>query len=165
MLEYDQLGNVISLGDDNLEWSNGKELKKYYNSDNIYNYYYYNDNGIRTKKIINGFTTDYYLEDSNIFLEKNDNYTLFFIREFDNSLVEFKYNNNLYYYVKDAFDSIIEIFQIIHFCFFIIIIASISKRINICNMTHIITYIIIIAIKNTQDITPSIIFIFCNNII
>lgn len=108
VLEYDQLGNVISLGDDNLEWSNGKELKKYYNSDNIYNYYY-NDNGIRTKKIINGFSTDYYLEDSNIFLEKNDNYTLFFIREFDNSLVGFKYNNNLYYYVKDAFDSIIGI--------------------------------------------------------
>lgn len=57
-----------------------------------------------SKKIINGFSTDYYLEDSNIFLEKNDNYTLFFIREFDNSLVGFKYNNNLYYYVKDAFD-------------------------------------------------------------
>ena len=52
---------------------------------------------------------DYYLEDSNIFLEKNDNYTLFFIKEFDNSLVGFKYNNNLYYYVKDAFNSIIGI--------------------------------------------------------
>ena len=62
-----------------------------------------------SKKIINGFSTDYYLEDSNIFLEKNDNYTLFFIREFDNSLVGFKYNNNLYYYVKNAFDSIIGI--------------------------------------------------------
>ena len=62
-----------------------------------------------SKKIINGFSMDYYLEDSNIFLEKNDNYTLFFIREFDNSLVGFKYNNNLYYYVKDAFDSIIGI--------------------------------------------------------
>ncbi len=51
---------------------------------------------------------DYYLEDSNIFLEKNDNYTLFFIKEFDNSLVRFKYNNNLYYYVKDVFDPLSE---------------------------------------------------------
>ena len=35
-----------------LEWKNGKELTKFYNSDNVYNYYY-NDNGVRTRKVVN----------------------------------------------------------------------------------------------------------------
>ena len=91
-----------------LEWKNGKELTKFYNSNNVYNYYY-NDNGVRTRKIVNNVNTYYYFEDADIFMEKNDNYTLYFIREFDGNLLGFEYNDNTYYYIKDVFDSIIGI--------------------------------------------------------
>ena len=91
-----------------LEWKNGKELTKFYNSNNVYNYYY-NDNGVRTRKVVNNVNTYYYFEDADIFMEKNDNYTLYFIREFDGNLLGFEYNDNTYYYIKDVFDSIIGI--------------------------------------------------------
>ncbi len=44
-----------------LEWKNGKELTKFYNSNNVYNYYY-NDNGVRTEKEVNNVNTYYYFE-------------------------------------------------------------------------------------------------------
>ena len=91
-----------------LEWKNGKELTKFYNSNNVYNYYY-NDNGVRTRKVVNNVNTYYYFEDADIFMEKNDNYTLYFIREFDGNLLGFEYNDNTYYYIKYVFDSIIGI--------------------------------------------------------
>lgn len=52
-----------------LEWKNGKELTKFYNSNNVYNYYY-NDNGVRTRKVVNNVNTYYYFEDADIFMEK-----------------------------------------------------------------------------------------------
>lgn len=52
-----------------LEWKNGKELTKFYNSNNVYNYYY-NDNGVRTRKVVNNVNTYYYFEDADIFIEK-----------------------------------------------------------------------------------------------
>ena len=91
-----------------LEWKNGKKLTKFYNSNNVYNYYY-NDNGVRTRKVVNNVNTYYYFEDADIFMEKNDNYTLYFIREFDGNLLGFEYNDNTYYYIKYVFDSIIGI--------------------------------------------------------
>lgn len=48
---------------------NGKELTKFYNSNNVYNYYY-NDNGVRTRKVVNNVNTYYYFEDADIFMEK-----------------------------------------------------------------------------------------------
>lgn len=108
VIEYDQIGNVIKIDNNMLEWKNGKELTKFYNSNNVYNYYY-NDNGVRTRKVVNNVNTYYYFEDADIFMEKNDNYTLYFIREFDGNLLGFEYNDNTYYYIKDVFDSIIGI--------------------------------------------------------
>ena len=43
----------------------------------------------------------YYLEGSNIILEKTGNDVLYYIRNSADGLIGFKYNDNLYYYVKN----------------------------------------------------------------
>ena len=107
-ISYDDLGNIIKIDDDILSWSNGKELIQYKKGNSIFNYQY-DDNSNRIRKVINGITTNYILENSEIVYEETNGSKIFYIREFNGNIIGFKYNNVNYYYIKDVFDSVIGI--------------------------------------------------------
>jgi len=108
-IDYDNLGNPIKINDNiALEWSNGRELKTY--NDSQYNIYYeYDSNGIRTGKIVNNNQIKYYLRDNRVILEINGPDVIYYIYNDESGLIGFKYNNSLYYYVKNLQKDIIGI--------------------------------------------------------
>lgn len=109
IITYDSLGNPLTIGNDiTLTWINGRQLNSYTDSSNTINYKY-NVAGIRTNKIINNVETKYYLEESKIILEVNSDNVLYYIRSKLNGLIGFKYNNDVYYYIKNNQDDIIGI--------------------------------------------------------
>lgn len=106
LITYDNIGNPISIGNNiNLSWINGRQLCEYSDSNNNISFSYSND-GKRLSKIVNGVETRYYLEGSDIVLEKCNNNVLYYIRNSIGGLIAFKYNDNLYYYLKNAHDDI-----------------------------------------------------------
>lgn len=122
-ITYDEIGNPLSIGKYiNLSWQNGKELVLYTDSSKQLNISYkYNEDGLRISKIVNGAKTNYYLEGSQIVLEEKDNNVKLFVRD-ETGLVGFKYNNKMYYYIKNIQDDIIGILdenyeQIVEYCY------------------------------------------------
>lgn len=107
---YDLNNNPIRIGNDILEWENGRELKSYINCN--YNCEYtYDYNGNRTSKTINGIKTNYYLEKNQIVIEKTGNNVIYYLRDSGQNLIGFKYQNNIYYYKKNILNDIIGIFD------------------------------------------------------
>lgn len=107
-ITYDQIGNPLTIGNINLSWINGRSLNSYEDSNNSITYKY-NKDGIRTRKIVNNIETNYYLEGTNIVFEQTGNNTIYFMRDNTSDLVGFKYNDNIYYYIKNAQNDIIGI--------------------------------------------------------
>lgn len=110
-ISYDNAGNTIKIGNSiDLTWTNGRELHSYIDSEKQINLNFkYDVNGLRTSKVNNGTTTTtYYYEGSKIVFEKTNNNILFFIRD-NEDLIGFKYNDNIYYYLKNLQDDIIGI--------------------------------------------------------
>jgi len=105
-ITYDEIGNPITIGNAELTWKNGRELK-HYEDNNLIIDYNYNKDGIRTSKIINGVETKYYLENTNIIFEETNNNMIYYLRDDDGDLIGLKYNEYLYYYQKNAQEDII----------------------------------------------------------
>jgi len=109
IINYDEIGNPISIGDEiTITWINGRQLSSYTSNNNIVSYKY-NADGIRISKNINGIETKYYVEENNIILETCNNDVLYYIRNDVDDLIAFKFNNTLYYYLKNSSDDIIGI--------------------------------------------------------
>ena len=109
-ITYDQIGNPTSISNDiDLTWTNGRQLQRYQDSTNNLDITYnYNEEGIRTSKVINNITTNYYLEGTYIIYEDRNGTSIYYL--YDNSGVSgFEYNNNTYYFVKNLQGDIIEI--------------------------------------------------------
>ena len=110
VITYDNIGNPLTIGNINLIWQNGQELNEYKDEENnLLINYKYNLNGLRTSKVVNNVTTEYYLEGNNIIFEKTNNNTIFYIRDSEDKLLGLKYNTDLYYYIKNAQEDIIGI--------------------------------------------------------
>ena len=105
---YDESGNPIKIGQNiSLNWI-GKELRQY--TDNTQTITYkYNVSGIRTSKVVNNVETKYGLEGKTIVFEQKGEDLLQYIRDNDGELVAMKYNNAIYYYVKNSSDDIIQL--------------------------------------------------------
>ncbi len=73
--------------------------------------YFYNKEGIRTKKIVNGVETNYFLENSNILFEETKGNVLYYMRTDENDLIGFQYNNETYYYKKNYQGDILGIYN------------------------------------------------------
>lgn len=109
-ITYDNIGNPLTIGSKNLSWTNGRQLKSYTNTSKALEITYeYNKDGIRLSKTVNGNKTSYYTIGTSIILEKSANSVLYFIRDSVGSLVGFKHNETLYYYIKKLQDDIIGI--------------------------------------------------------
>ncbi len=108
-ITYDEIGNPLTIGDNiHLSWINGRQLDSYMDLNNNINYKY-NKDGIRISKKINNIETKYYVEGTDIIVEKTGDNVLYFIHNDIDGLVGFKYNEDLYYYVKNNQDDIIGI--------------------------------------------------------
>ncbi len=104
--EYDKLGNPTLYRDKTLKWSHGRQLDKFGDIAS----YSYNASGIRTKKISNGFTTQFFLNGNKIIAQKDAINTMFFYYGTD-GLTGFNLNGNNYLYKKNAQNDIIGIYN------------------------------------------------------
>ncbi len=107
-ITYDEIGNPLTIGDTHLTWINGRQLNKYQDSDYTINYKY-NDNGIRTKKIVNNVEVNYHLEGSKIIFEQRGDNVLYYMYSEADELIGFEYNSIPYYYLKNNQNDIIGI--------------------------------------------------------
>ena len=103
-IEYDAVGNPTNYLGHNLEWSFGRQLTKF--DTNTYNY---NEDGIRTSKTVNGATTTYYLDGTNIIEQNDGTNTLHFYYDSNDEVIGFTHNEADYFYVKNAMGDIVGI--------------------------------------------------------
>lgn len=108
-ITYDEIGNPLTIGSSKtLSWTNGRQLNSYKDiSKSLEITYQYNKDGIRLSKTVNGLKTSYYTVGTNIVIETSMENVLYYIRDNNGSLVGFKYNGALYYYVKNLQQDII----------------------------------------------------------
>lgn len=109
-ITYDNIGNPLTIGNNiSMSWMNGRSLNSYTDtSKNLNITYKYDVNGIRTNKIINGIETEYFLNNNRIIYEKKGTNYIYYLYDTD-ELVGLKYNNNIYYYIKNLQGDIIGI--------------------------------------------------------
>jgi len=93
------VGNPLSIGTKQLTWE-GRRLKQIIDGTNTFTYSY-NEQGLRTKKNINGVETKYYLQGSNIIAEEKNGQTIHYIYNEQNQLVGFEHLQSKYFYVRD----------------------------------------------------------------
>ena len=107
-ITYDAIGNPLTIGDKTLSWINGRQLEQIKENDTIMTYEY-NKDSIRTKKVVNGIETTYQLENNHILFERTGRNMIYYIRDENQNLVGFRYNDTTYYYLKNAQEDIIGI--------------------------------------------------------
>ena len=83
-----------------LTWTQGRRLAGV-SSEGLAAYYTYDESGTRTGKTVNGVSTQYYINGSQILAQKRGEDILYFLYDETGSAVGFKYNNNLYLYRKN----------------------------------------------------------------
>ena len=89
-------------------WQHGRELAGFTKAGTTASYRY-NDSGIRTKKVVNGVTTEYYLNGSTILTQITGDERLDFLYDDAGSLLGLKWNGTEYWYVKNLQGDIIGI--------------------------------------------------------
>lgn len=103
-ITYDAIGNPLSCKGNTLTWTMGRQLAAYGT-----NTYTYNEDGIRTSKTVNGVTTKYYLNGTDIIEQTDGTNTLHFYYDNTGEIIGFTYNDNEYFYIKNAQDDIVAI--------------------------------------------------------
>lgn len=103
-ITYDAIGNPLSYKGNTLTWTMGRQLAAYGT-----NTYTYNEDGIRTSKTVNGVTTKYYLNGTDIIGQTDGTNTLHFYYDNTGEIIGFTYNDNQYIYIKNAQDDIVAI--------------------------------------------------------
>ena len=103
-ITYDEVGNPLTYRGNTLTWNFGRRLASFGNIS-----YTYNEDGIRTKKIIGNKTTEFYLDGSNIIRQSDGTDTLYFFYDRDDNLTGFEYNGDVYFYVKNMQGDVVAI--------------------------------------------------------
>ena len=100
-ITYDSkyVGNPLSIGSKQLTWE-GRRLKQIVDGTNTFTYSY-NEQGLRTKKNINGVETKYHLQGLNIIAEEKNGQTMHYAYNEQNQLVGFEHQQSKYFYVRD----------------------------------------------------------------
>lgn len=98
------IGNPTSYDNNTLTWTWGKELKSFSNAnDNIS--YSYNDDGIRTKKVVTNkqtnstVTTNYILDEDKVVYESDGTNNIHYTYDSEGKLLSFNLNGTEYYYI------------------------------------------------------------------
>ncbi len=107
-ITYDQIGNPLSYNGNTYTWQKGRQLASIENSDYDIEYRY-NSNGQRTKKIVNGVTTEYYYSGDLLVAQYDGTYWLKFMYSADGDLVGYTDNGIPYYYIKNIQGDVIKV--------------------------------------------------------
>ncbi len=107
-ITYDAIGNPITIGTKELTWINGRQLNTY-KDNNLEITYDYNKDGIRIRKNINNQITNYFTEGNKIIFETTNKNMIYYIRDEEGSLIGLKYNDKVYYYIKNMQEDVIGI--------------------------------------------------------
>ena len=104
-MTYDNYGNRLTKGDFVYTWTRGRLLASVNGTT-----YTYDKDGVRTKKIVNGVTHEYFYDGDKLIAEKvGDKYFYFFYDE--SGVCGFRYENIDYEYVKNIFGDVIGIYN------------------------------------------------------
>ncbi len=103
-ITYDEVGNPLTYRGNTLTWNFGRRLASFGNIS-----YTYNEDGIRTKKMTEDSTTEFYLDGSNIIRQSDGTDTLYFFYDRDDNLTGFEYDGDVYFYVKNMQGDIVAI--------------------------------------------------------
>ena len=71
--------------------------------------YTYNESGIRTSKTVGEDTTEFYLNGTNVIYQTDGENDIYFFYDRNDEIVGFKYDDNNYFYVKNAMGDITDI--------------------------------------------------------
>ena len=99
-ITYDAIGNPLLYRGRSLTWTQGRRLAGI-NAEGLNVNYTYDESGTRTGKTVNGVSTQYYINGSQILAQKSGEDILYFLYDETGAAVGFKYNNNLYLYRKN----------------------------------------------------------------
>ena len=114
-LTYDANGNVLTYGNMEFEWTNGRVLSEITvnptdpnGTADVYSYTY-DENGIRSSKTVNGTTTSFTTKDGVILSQTDGTNTMYF--QYDNSgnPTGFIYNGTQYFYLTNQMGDVIGI--------------------------------------------------------
>ena len=100
-ITYDVMGNPLSYRGKTMEWEQGRRLKKITGT-NLTQTNSYDNDGIRTKKVVNGVTTEFYTSGSAILAQKSSDGTrLDFLYDDKGNLFAMEYAGERYFYQKN----------------------------------------------------------------
>ncbi|MBR5272908.1 MAG: RHS repeat-associated core domain-containing protein [Clostridia bacterium] len=107
-ITYDTIGNPINYLGNTMSWT-GRTLDSITKADGTQISYTYDLDGIRTKKTVNGVTTEYFVNGTTILAQKTGNDIIWFIYDSDGQILGFTYNDVPYYYVKNLQGDVIKV--------------------------------------------------------
>ena len=99
-ITYDAIGNPLLYRGRSLTWTQGRRLAGI-TAEGLNVTYTYDESGTRVGKTVNGVSTQYYINGSQILAQKSGEDILYFLYDETGAAVGFKYNNNLYLYRKN----------------------------------------------------------------
>ena len=107
-ITYDAIGNPLTYRDGmSFTWTGRQMNSAVVNS--TATYYTYDVDGIRTKKVVGGVTTDYFVNGSTILAEKTGNNVIWYIYDSSNEILGFTYNDTPYYYIKNLQGDVVSV--------------------------------------------------------
>ena len=106
-ITYDGIGNMLTYNGSTYTWM-GRELRKITNGSNTYSYKY-NADGIRTSKTVNGTTTEFFLNGSQILAQKTGDSVMRFFYDSTGKRVGFANGTMLFYYLYNLQGDVIAI--------------------------------------------------------
>ena len=100
-LTYDNVGNPLNYRDlIRLTWKNGRQMATFKLGDTLASYDY-DENGIRTKKTVNGITTTFQLDGSKIVSENRNGTVQSYFYDENGSVLGITYGGENYYFRKN----------------------------------------------------------------
>ena len=106
-ITYDGIGNMLTYNGASYTWM-GRELRKITNGSNTYSYKY-NADGIRTSKTVNGTTTEFFLNGSQILAQKTGDSVMRFFYDSTGKRVGFANGTMLFYYLYNLQGDVVAI--------------------------------------------------------
>ena len=108
-LTYDNVGNPLNYRDlIRLTWKNGRQMATFKLGDTLASYDY-DENGIRTKKTVNGITTTFQLDGSKIVSENRNGFVQSYFYDENGSVLGITYGGENYYFRKNFRNDVLAI--------------------------------------------------------
>ena len=118
---YDSIGNPTQYYNSaTFEWAKGRQLQRVQLADGTYLSFRYNDEGVRTRKTVNGVETYFYLDGTNILAQKTGSDILWFNYDANGTRISITMPNGaVYYYAYNAQGDVIGLYSVNQYGYFV----------------------------------------------